>query len=127
MLGLVGRSGWELEMGSARRCLAAAARQLKVNMKKIQINTLYNWKPMEFRGKKGEGVIECSRFLPDLLLLFAFVGVFSLLIPKTNLLFNPPSLWLFQQIQFSRRKASPIKYSLIIFFHDTALSLITQL
>lgn len=78
MLGLVGRSGWELEMGSARRCLAAAARQLKVNMKKIQINTLYNWKPMEFRGKKGEGVIECSRFLPDLLLLFAFVGVFSL-------------------------------------------------
>lgn len=78
MLGLVGRSGWELEMGSARRCLAAAARQLKVNMKKIQINTLYNWKPMEFRGKKGEGVIERSHFLPDLLLLFAFVGVFSL-------------------------------------------------
>lgn len=39
-------------MGSARRCLAAAARQLKVNMKKIQIDTLYNWKPVEFRGKK---------------------------------------------------------------------------
>lgn len=92
MLGLVGRSGWQLEMGSARRCLAAAARQLKVNMKKkIQINTLYNWKPMEFRGKKGERDIECSHFVPDLLPHFAFVGLFSLpcTLPKVICFLTP--------------------------------------
>lgn len=57
MLGVLGRWGWRLEMGSARHCLAAAARQLKVNMKKILIDTLYNWKPMVFRGRKGKGIL----------------------------------------------------------------------
>lgn len=95
-------------MGSARRCLAAAARQLKVNMKKIQINMPYNWKPLALRGKRRGKDIECSYFIPDLLPLFAFVGLFTLpcLLPKVISFFTHSAWLLFRQIQFRRRKAS---------------------
>lgn len=55
MLGMVGRSGWRLEMGSARHCLAAGAGQLKVNMKKkfksIRSTIGNQWCSGEERGK----------------------------------------------------------------------------
>lgn len=116
-------------MGSARRCLAAAARQLKVNMKKIQIDTLYNWKPVEFRGKKKkERDIECSHFVPDLP-LFAFVGLFSLpcSLPRVICFLTPSPSLVVQTDTIQQKKGQPDKIQAPhLFFQNRALLLIKQ-
>lgn len=78
MLGMVGSSGWRLEMGSARHCLAAAARQLKVNMKKNSNRYARQLETNGVQGKKGGKDIECSHFILDLLPVFAFIALFFL-------------------------------------------------
>lgn len=111
MLGVLGRWGWRLEMGSARHCLAAAARQLKVNMKKNSNRYARQLETNGVQRKKGERDIECSHFIPDLPPVFAFIGLFSLpcSLQKAICFLPPPLGWFFKQIQFSRGKASPIK------------------
>lgn len=96
-------------MGSARHCLAAAARQLKVNMKKNSNRYALQLETNGVQGKKGERVIECSHFIPDLLPVFAFIGLFFLACSLKQFAFLPPPLgWFFKQIQFSRGKSSQI-------------------
>lgn len=125
---MVGRSKSQLEMGLARHCLAAVARQLKVNVKKNSNRYALQLETNGVQGKKGERDIECSHFIPDLLAAFCFYwSIFSFLArSKKQFAFLPPPLsWFFKQIQFSRRKASPIKQKLLIcLFQNTTLLLI---
>lgn len=127
MLGMVGRSGWRLEMGSARHCLAAGARQLKVNMKKNSNRYALQSETNGVQRRKGKGILNSViSYLIFCQLLLLLVYFSSLARSKKQFAFlSPPLGWFFKQIQFSRGKASPIKQKpLIYFFQNAALLLI---
>lgn len=108
---MVGSSGWWLEMGSARHCLAAVARQLKVNMKKNSNRYALQLETNGVQGKKGErilsAVISYLIFCRFLLLLVYF----SFLAPsKKQFAFLPPSPKLvFQTDTIQQRKGQSNK------------------